>query len=475
MKKILPVLTFLFLAFTARADFELSDLKWAEDVGARVVPKGEKVYNVNDYGAKPDGITLNSKTIQAAIDACNAVGGGVVTFGEGDYLTGSIYVKEGVTLDIPEGTRILGSTDIADYPVIDTRVAGIEMKWPSALINVLKQKNVMITGKGIVHAQGKVFWDKYWTMRRDYEQRGLRWIVDYDCDRPRTLLVQESQDVTLSGITLQQAGFWTVQVLYSEYCTVDGLVIQNNIDGHGPSTDGVDIDSSRKILVENCDIDCNDDNFCLKAGRDSDGLRVNRPTEYVVIRNCIARKGAALFTCGSETSGGIRNILVHDMKGDGPSSGFLIKSAMVRGGTVENIYIKNIDLNKIRTAINVNMNWNPSYSYSKLPAEYEGKELPEHWTKLLTVVSPEQGTPHFRNINLSNYRVTGATTALSVAGVENSMIENFNLDNVYIQAANGGSVSYARNWKLNNVTIESGTPLTVKDSENVNFPSVETK
>jgi len=227
---------------------------------------------------------MNTKAIQKAIDKCSGRGGGVVTFDTGAYLTGSLFVKKGVNLVIGKKVVLLGSQNLDDYPEINTRIAGVEMKWPAALINALNQKNVAITGEGIVHAQGKPFWEKYWKMRTEYEKKGLRWIVDYDCKRPRTLLVSGSTDVTIKGFTLKQAGFWTVQLLYSKYVTVDGITIQNNVDGSGPSTDGIDIDSSSWILVLNCDIDCNDDDFCLKAGRDADGLRVNRPTEYVVIQ-----------------------------------------------------------------------------------------------------------------------------------------------------------------------------------------------
>ena len=467
MKKIIILFAVVVAAATARADFEIADLEWAKDVGARMKPSTSLPLNVAQFGAVSDSTTLNTDAIQTAIDVCYDAGGGIVTFPKGTFLTGSIYLKEGVHLNIPSGTTILGSQNIEDYPLIDTRVAGIEMKWPSALINVIGEKNVMISGKGKVFAQGKVFWDKYWAMRRDYEARGLRWIVDYDCQRPRTMLIQNSEDVTIQGLTLQQAGFWTIQLLYSNHCTVDGVVIQNNIDGHGPSTDGIDIDSSSKILVENCDIDCNDDNYCLKAGRDADGLRVNRPTEYIVIRNCVSRAGGGLFTCGSETSGGIRYVLVHGMTGKGTSTGFRLKSAMNRGGTTEHIYIKDVEMENIGTVFAATMDWNPSYSYSELPKEYEGKELPEHWVKMLEKVSPEQGTPHFNNIHMSNFKITGARTALSVAGSERSYMDNFYLDNMEIEASRGGSVSYSRNWQINNVKISS--PVNVANSENVNF------
>jgi len=437
------------------AGFDIADLKWVGEVGARTEPTGTGIFNVSSFGAVPDGTTLNTKAIQAAIDACERAGGGIVTFSPGNYLTGSIFLKEGVHLEIPERVTILGSPRIEDYPDIDTRVAGIEMVWPAALINVIGKKDVMISGKGEIDGQGKPFWDTYWEMRKEYEKRGLRWIVDYDCKRPRTLLVSESEDVTVRGVTFKRAGFWTVHLLYSNYCTVDGVVIRNNIGGHGPSTDGIDIDSSSYILVENSDIDCNDDNFCLKAGRDADGLRVNRPTEYVVIRHCISRAGGGLFTCGSETSGGIRYVLAHDLKAKGTSVGLRFKSAMNRGGTTQHIYLKDIEMEEVGTAIEATMNWNPSYSYSALPEEYEGKELPDHWKKMLEEVNPlEKAIPYFNNIYFFGIRVTNAKRALSVEGSEVSKMKDFYFNDIRINTQNAGSVKYAENWTIEDMEIK---------------------
>ncbi len=162
------------------------------------------------------------------------------------------------------------------------------MKWPAALINVNDQRNVKISGAGTIDGRGQKWWDKYWALRREYEPKGLRWASDYDAERVRLLVVWRSSDVTVENLSLERSGFWTVQVVYSDHVTVDGIKISDN---GGPSTDGVDIDSSSHVLVQNCDIDNNDDDICLKAGRDSDGLRVARPTEYVLIRDNITRRG----------------------------------------------------------------------------------------------------------------------------------------------------------------------------------------
>ena len=291
----------------------VNDLAWTKQVGSRLQPAGQTL-SANSFGAIADSTVLSTEAIQKAIDSCAANGGGTVTLQSGYYLTGALFIKSGVNLRLDKDVTLLATPDIHCYPEFRSRIAGIEMIWPSAVINIIGQKNASVSGEGRLDCRGKSWWDKYWEMRRSYETKGLRWVVDYDCKRIRGILVEESSDISLTGITLMRTGFWGCHVLYSDHCTVKGITVDNNIGGHGPSTDGIDIDSSTNILIEDCIIDCNDDNICIKSGRDADGLRVNRPTENVVIRNCTARSGAGLVTCGSETSGSIRNILCSDLK-----------------------------------------------------------------------------------------------------------------------------------------------------------------
>jgi polygalacturonase len=423
-----------------------------------------KDFNVKDYGAKGDGATSDTGAIQRAIDAAAKGGGGRVVVEAGIYLSGSIFVKSHVELAITSGATILGSQNIADYPMMPTRVAGIEMTWPAALVNVYAQTDAKITGEGSIDGNGKIFWQTFWTIRERYEPKGLRWAADYDARRPRLIQVFKSSNVELRGLALKRSGFWTVDICYSHNVVVAGITINNNLDGKGPSTDGIDIDSSRHILVEHTDITVNDDALCLKAGRDSDGLRVNRPTEDVVLRDSVVRAGAAGVTIGSETSGGFRNIEAYRIKVLAPvPNGILFKSARTRGGWTDGIRIHDIDLVNVPVVIHVTLNWNPSYSYAALPRGMT--DVPDYWRVLTTPVSEQSGLAHFRNVWISSLRATGARKAFDVSAYPNAPLQNFHLSAIQIEAQTAGIIANAMNWTLTNVHVKTldGTKIQFKD------------
>jgi len=466
IKKVLVVS--LFLSVSAAAQTPKMD--WISKVGAKSFPTSKKVFSVNDYGAVSDTVTVNTKAIQKAIDDCAATGGGIVTFKPGTYVSGSIFVKSNVVLQIDKGVLLLGSQNFNDYPDINTRIAGLEMVWPAALINLIDVKNAALTGKGIVNARGKFCWDLYWKTRKEYDSKGLRWIVDYDVKRVRTVLVQNSENVTVKDLTFKNAGFWTVQLLYATKITVDGVVIKNNEDGSGPSTDGIDVDSSTWVLIQHCDIDCNDDNFCLKAGRDWDGLRVNKPTAYVVIRKSVARRGAGLVTLGSETSGGIHHILATDLYAKNTDNGLRVKSAFTRGGVVEDIYFQNSVLDSVRNVFQFNLNWYPAYSYSELPKGYNYDSIPAHWKSMLQKVTPaEKGIPAAKNFYITNITATHAKVAFDAVGYKQSTLKNFVFTNTTVSAAVLGTLEYTEGWKYNNFTLsidKNAPPPKAKGIEN---------
>ncbi|HMC00374.1 MAG TPA: glycoside hydrolase family 28 protein [Flavobacteriaceae bacterium] len=440
----------------------------------------DKTYNTSDYGAIGDSTTLNTKSIQKAIDIAHENGGGKVIFSSGIYLSGAIFLKSNVELHLDEGVTIRAIQDDSKYPEKPTRIAGFEMDWPAALVNVYEQKNVRITGKGIIDGNGKFWWDKFWGdppasggMWVDYEKRNVRWAVDYDCKRVRPVVVYKSSNVLLKDFTVQRAGFWTVSLTYSNAIHVDGLVIRNNIGGFGPSSDGINSDSSSNILVENCDIDCNDDNLCIKAGRDADGLRVNRPSENIVYRNCITRSGHGLFTIGSETSGGMRNIEVYGLKAIGTNTGIRFKSAKVRGGVIENIWFHDIEMEDVKSPFHFELNWYPEYSYPTIPKEIPENEIPETW-KLMTqkVIPEEKGIPEFKNITISNVDVKGAESAFYANAYPVKPIHDLKWKNVSIEAIKGGEINYGTNWDMENVKInlESDELINLKGTINISLP-----
>lgn len=463
--------SFLSLLLFSACTSDIPNFPWMKNVGAQSFPNSTALFTVNDFGAKGDAVTDCTEAIQQAIDECSAKGGGTVTFAPGVYLIGSLFIKENVNFNVPKGTMLIGSQNLDQYARIDTRVAGIEMNWPSALINVIGQKNVAITGDGVINARGKFCWEKYWEMRKEYVPKGLRWSVDYDCERARGILISDCENVTVKDIVLYQPGFWSLHILYSAHVTVDNIIISNNIEGRGPSTDGVDIDSSSYIEIMNCNINCNDDNFCLKAGRDADGIRVNRPCEYVVIHDCVAGYGDGLFTCGSETSGGIRNIVAYNMVGNGTKNGLRFKSTLQRGGCIEDIYLSNIVLNDVRSPLIVDLNWNPSYSNSILPEGYNPDSIPAHWKKLIEQVPVEVGTPKFQNIVMNNIVATGATVCLKAVGVKGKgTLDNFKFTNVVLSGEKAGEIVNAKNWTFDKFVImaNDSSSLKVSDCEMVN-------
>ncbi len=425
-------------------------------------------FSAGNYGAKADGTTMNTVAIQKTIDAA-AETGGVVTLPAGTYLTGSIFVKSGVTLKLDKGVTLLGSQDIKDYPMMPTRIAGIEMTWPAALVNVYKQDHAEITGEGTIDGDGKVFWDSYWTLRKVYEPKGLRWASDYDARRPRLVQVFDSHDVKVGGgLLLRRSGFWTLHLCYSDKVTVDGLTIRNNEGGRGPSTDGIDIDSSTHILVQHADIAVNDDALCLKAGRDSDGLRVARPTTDVVLRDNIVRDGAAGVTFGSETSGGFRNIEAYNIKViEHVPVGILFKSAHTRGGFAENVNLHDFTMVNIPVVMRVTMNWNPSYSYAEIPVGE--KDYPAYWKVLATHVPDEQGRAHVHDVHIWNITATGAKTGFEVDAYKEALLERFQFDHLKIEAKTAGHIADAKDWKFSDdmLTFADGSTVTQMDDVNI--------
>lgn len=424
------------------------------------------LFRAEDFGAVGDGLTLNTAALQRAIDTA-ALAGGTLTFAPGVYLTGSLFLKSGITLQLDLGVTLRGSQDLADYPLMPTRIAGIEMVWPAALLNVCEQADVSIQGQGQIDGDGKIFWDSYWTLRHAYEPRGLRWASDYDAQRPRLLQVFKSTRVHIGGgLLLRRSGFWTLHICYCSEVTVSRLSIRNNEDGRGPSTDGIDIDSSSRVLIEHADIAVNDDAICIKAGRDADGLRVARPTENVVIRDCIIRDGAAGITFGSETSGGFQNIEASRITVMAPVPvGILFKSAPTRGGFGHDLRLQDFKLVDVAVVLRITMNWNPAYSLASIPKEVS--DVPPHWRVLASKVAPEQGMARLRDVQISRLQASGAQTAFEVDAYTEAPLQGFRFSELDITAKQGGHMRDTQGWQFERCRLDLGEPISLASTASV--------
>jgi polygalacturonase len=415
--------------------------------------------NATAFGARGDGITLNTRALQAAIDAA-ALEGAELLLPPGTYLSGALFLKSGMTLRLAAGATLLGSRDLADYPLLPTRVAGIEMRWPAALVNIYGEHDVRLVGEGCIDGDGEVFWAAYWQLRAAYESRGLRWASDYDAQRPRLVQVFEAARVHIGdGLLLRRSGFWTLHVCYSQDVSIEHVTVRNNDEARGPSTDGIDIDSSYRVRVRHADIAVNDDALVLKAGRDADGLRVARPSEDIDIQDCIVREGAAGITFGSETSGGFRRIRVRGLQVlGGVPVGVLFKSAPTRGGRIEDVHLSDITLTDVPTVLRITMNWNPAYSRATLP-DAEAAQAPRHWQVLATPVPPHLGRTEVSGVHIDKLRARGAETAFEVDAMAEAPLRDFRFNDLDIQARCGGHVHDVQCWRFTHTQLQLGTPI----------------
>ncbi len=266
---------------------------------------------VTDFGAVADAKTLNTAAIQKAIDAAAAAGGGTVVIPAGKFLSGSIFLKPGVELWLDEGAVLFGSNNIEDYPKRETRIEGHFEPWRMALVNAQQLDHVRIGGKGRLDGNGVKFWEAFWQRRRENPR-----CTNLEVERPRLMFIDRCTDVRLEGLALQDSGFWNLHVYRCRDVTIEGVRITiPSATGtlRGPSTDGMDIDSSQHVTIRRCYISCNDDNIALKgskgplAGQDTD----SPPVENILVEDTEVGDGNGLITCGSEATT-VRNVTVRN-------------------------------------------------------------------------------------------------------------------------------------------------------------------
>lgn len=314
----------------------------------------DKEFPITDFGAKKGGEVNNTQAIAAAINACNEAGGGKVVVPQGEWLTGPVHFKSNVNLYLAEGAVLRFTDNPADYlPAVMTSWEGLECYNYSPLVYAFGCENVAITGSGTLSPKMDTW--KIWFKRPQPHLEALKQLytmastdvpverrqmaVGENNLRPHLIHFNRCKNVLLDGFKIRESPFWTIHL----YMCDGGIARNLDVRAHGHNNDGIDLEMSRNFLIEDCQFDQGDDAVVIKAGRNRDAWRLNTPCENIVIRNCTILKGHTLLGIGSEMSGGIRNIYMHDCSS--PNSVmrvFFLKTNHRRGGFIENIYMERI-------------------------------------------------------------------------------------------------------------------------------------
>ncbi len=429
--------------------FAVSTIVLAVSVAAQTGAKAPKRFVISDYGALADGSTVNTKAIQSAIDKCAASGGGVVVVPKGTFLSGAIFLKQGVNLLVEKDGVLKGTTNIDDYPLINTRWEGTEEPWTSSFVNAEGMTDLEISGEGTLDGSGEE-WLQNSGQGRGPAGRGAAGASgatrppappQQRRGRPRLIGIQNSKRVHVAGLNLHNQAVWCLFILYSEDVVAENLHItaEHNI----PSSDGIDIDSSKRVRVNNVYIDVNDDCISIKSGKDADGLRVNRPAEDIVIENSHFAYGHGGVAMGSETSGGIRNVEVRNCVADsGNWAPIRFKTQPSRGGVVENITYRDMKLHETKQAFEFNLEW---------------RMVPP-------IAPPAKVLPVVRNVKIIN--VSGDVDFVGIIhGLADSPIQDIHFENCNITAQKGFKLEHARRVDLTglNIDVKSGDAIMKTD------------
>jgi len=353
---------------------------WAEAAAivARIRPPTfpDRDFPIDRYGADREAVADSSAAISKAIAECHAAGGGRVVVPPGDWVTGPIHLKSNVNLHVSEGATLRFKTDPKAYlPVVFTRWEGIELMNYSPFIYAFECENIAITGKGTL--DGQCSREHWWTWKGPWKQNQHGWVEGMPNQRPaRAKLFQMAEDripvaervfgegsylrppfiqpyrcrnVLIEGVSLRRSPFWQVHPVLCRNVTIRGL----DINSHGPNNDGIDPESCRDLLIEDCFFSTGDDCIAVNSGRNEDGRRLATPSENIVIRNCRMADGHGGLTVGSQISGHARNIFAERCRLDSPDLDHAIrfKNNALRGGVVENCYFRDLTVGQVRKAV----------------------------------------------------------------------------------------------------------------------------
>jgi polygalacturonase len=447
-------LSLIFIKLDGQTDLnkEGNNVSWdtANEILSRIKEPTfpDKDFSILNYGAIEGGQHDCSDAISKAIDECSKAGGGRVIIPNGTYLTGAIHLKSNVNLHLAKGSTLLFNTDPEAYlPVVYTRWEGIECMNYSALIYAFKQKNIAVTGAGILDgsASNDNWWA--WTLR----EKGKQPIAAADVKklneqsekgvpveqrifgkghylRPNFFQPYMCTNVMIEGVTIQRSPMWEINPVLCTNVIIRGLTINT----HGPNNDGCDPEASKDVLIEKCIFDAGDDCIAIKAGRNDDGRRVGVPSENLIIRNCTMKDGHAGVAIGSEIAGGCKNVFIEDCQMSSPNleRALRLKSNARRGGVIQNIFMRNITIGQVAEAL--------------LTIDFLYEEGPNG-----------KFPPTARNINIENVTAESIPRIFFINGFQAATIDNIRVADCKLFGLKAPEIiEYAGKIILDNVTAE---------------------
>jgi len=395
------------------------------------------VVDIRAHGAVEGGETKNTKAIAAAIQACAEAGGGRVLVPAGRWLTGPVHLRSHIELHLAEGAELIFSDKFEDYlPVVLVRGGGVEFYNYSPLIYAKDCENVAITGPGRLNGNAKAWWAWAKKETKRIFELGPQGVplekrvfgTPEAAIRPSFVVFLNCRNVLMEGFTIGSGPNWTIHPIYCENVIIRRVHVLTD----GPNNDGIDPDSCRNVLVEHCVFDTGDDCVVLKSGYNEDGWRVARPMENLVMRHCSSKRGHGGLVIGSEMSGDVRNVYMHDCDFEGTDRAVRIKSKRGRGGVVEKVWAENLRVKNLQyEAVILNMDYgadrNKAYS---------------------------EKAPVFRDIHIKNVKGEGMPVAIRIQGLEDSPIENVTFEDIDLRSEKGLLIDGANGVNFKNVRLK---------------------